>query len=1138
MPRIFDNIVEKLQPALEHSLSVAECADFCVGYFNLRGWRHLDNHIEQWAGGEGHCCRLMVGMQRLPTDEMREVYSLIRRDENMDNQTSLRLRKKLAEEFRQQLAIGVPTNADEAGLRRLSAQIKARKVIVKLFMQYPLHAKLYLLHRADIDNPMTGYVGSSNLTLSGLSTQGELNVDVMDHDAAHKLAKWFDERWNDRWCMDISDELAQIIDEGWPREVPVPPYHIYLKMAYHLSQEARAGLTEFHIPRDFGNRLFDFQKAAVKIAAHHLNKRGGVLIGDVVGLGKTLMATAVARIFEDDQDLETLIICPKNLTKMWEGYRDQYRLRGRVLSLSQVINELPTLRRYRLVILDESHNLRNREGKRYRAIQEYITHNECKCMLLSATPYNKTYLDLSSQLHLFIDDDTKLTVRPEQLLRELGGDVEFQAQYQVDTHSIGAFERSEFADDWRQLMRLYMVRRTRSFIQANYAQTDPETQRKYLLYEDGSKAFFPVRIPRTLKFTLDESDARDQYARLYSPPVVDAIGALKLPRYGLGNYADAKAQASASPAEKKALDNMARAGRRLMGFCRTNLFKRLESSGQAFILSVERHILRNYIYLHAIKNGLPLPIGTQDVGLLDTRVSDEDADSLDSFTFIVDDEDADIGATAANEEAAAGLNNTTARFSVAEFECRAATAYDRYRHDYPRRFKWLSPRLFIRALAQDLTSDIQALLAVLQLSGEWNAYADAKLAELLRLLTQAHPQEKVIVFSQFADTVDYLAAQLKARGIRAAEGVTGDSTDPTEYAWRFSPHSNEKDYLPTQQLRVLVATDVLSEGQNLQDAHVVVNYDLPWAIIRLIQRAGRVDRIGQQSDKIDCYSFLPAEGVERIIRLRVRLKQRLKENSEVVGSDEEMFPGEANNKTVADLYNEKAGILDGESDTEVDLVSYAYQIWKNAIDRNPQLEKIVPALQPVTFSAREAYEIKLGTPLTKGALVYLRTAQENDALVWVDMDGTRVTESQYDVLNAAACVPETPAMPRHANHHDLVKQAVEKATEEEKTTGGSLGKPSGARYKTYMRLQRYMNETKGTLFYKPEVQTVIDAVYRDPLRQAATDTINRQLRSGMDDAQFAELVIELNNEGRLCIPRNEDDELPTEPRIVCSMGMV
>jgi Helicase conserved C-terminal domain len=150
----------------------------------------------------------------------------------------------------------------------------------------------------------------------------------------------------------------------------------------------------------------------------------------------------------------------------------------------------------------------------------------------------------------------------------------------------------------------------------------------------------------------------------------------------------------------------------------------------------------------------------------------------------------------------------------------------------------------------------------------------------------------------------------------------------------------------------LIATDVLGEGQNLQDAHITVNYDLPWAIIRLFQRAGRVDRIGQKSDKILCYSFLPADGVERLLRLRARVRQRLRENAEVVGTDEAFFEDELDAQTLLNLYNEKAGILDGDADTEVDLASYAYQIWKNAIDGDPILQQIIPGLPSVIYSTR------------------------------------------------------------------------------------------------------------------------------------------------------------------------------------------
>lgn len=228
------------------------------------------------------------------------------------------------------------------------------------------------------------------------------------------------------------------------------------------------------------------------------------------------MGTALARIFEDDHGLETLIICPKNLVKMWEDCREQYRLHAKVLSISRVTNELRNLRRYRLVLIDESHSLRNRKGKRYKAIQEYIRENESKVIMLTATPYNETYLDLSNQLRLFVPEDKDLGIRPERLLRDLG-ETEFIRRHQCSVRSLAAFEKSEYADDWRELMRLYLVRRTRSFIQDNYAETDSTNGRKYLTLEDGTRSYFPTRLPKTVKFEIDDDNPDDQYARLYAP---------------------------------------------------------------------------------------------------------------------------------------------------------------------------------------------------------------------------------------------------------------------------------------------------------------------------------------------------------------------------------------------------------------------------------------------------------------------------------------------------------------------------------------------------------------------------------------------------------------------------------------------
>lgn len=1129
MPRIFDNIESSLLPALEQTLELSKRADFCVGYFNLRGWKAIDDSIEKWSGEKESCCRLIVGMQRLPVDELRHAVSLVSRSDVMDNSTAIRLKKKLAKEFRDQLTLGLPTSSDEAGLRRLAAQLKAGKLVCKLYLRTTLHAKLYLCFRDDPISPIVGYLGSSNLTFSGLSKQGELNVDVVDHDASQKLAKWFNDRWNDKWSLDITAELIAVIEESWARAVPIPPYHIYVKIAYHLAHEARQGLTQFRIPAQFGKRLFDYQVAAVKIAARHLNKRGGVLIGDVVGLGKTLMATALAKISEETQSTRTLIICPKNLVRMWQDYVEEYDLRARVISITRVTRDLPDLRRYGVVLIDESHNLRNRTGARYRAIQEYVQENESRCILLSATPYNKTYLDLANQLRLFIAEDKDIGIRPERLLREIG-ETEFLRQHQCPVRSLAAFEKSNYADDWRELMRLYMVRRTRSFIKENYTDFDPVKDRRFLTMENGERSYFPDRVPRKVPVTIDENNPDDQFARLFAPDVVAEINGLSLPRYGLGNFIEKSPSVPPTQGEKAQLADLSRAGSRLKGFCRTNLFKRLESSGEAFLQSVRRHILRNYVFLHAIENDLPLPIGTQDAGLLDSANYDED----------FDDESADAELFADGEDDAPAPATAITLSSPDEFKNRAAEIYETYAGQFKNRFRWLRSDLFQPTLKTALKTDGDNLLKVLKKSGDWNPAADTKLNALYKLLQEDHPGEKAIVFTQFADTVRYLEHQLrKNRGVTSIAGVTGESEDPTGYAWRFSPRSNQHEanksnpaFLPENELRVLIATDVLSEGQNLQDAAIIINYDLPWAIIRLIQRAGRVDRIGQKSPTILCYSFMPADGVEALIRLRARVRQRLHENAEVVGTDEAFFEEDREKQKLLDLYNEKSGSLDGDNDQEVDLASHAYQIWKNATDKNPELRATIEAMPEVVFSTKAYVPAE---QQSHGALVYARTAEGNDSLAWIDPAGKSITQSQFDILRAAECEPETVALPRREDHHTLVQRGIEHIVAEEKTVGGQLGRPSGARFRTYERLKHYADELKGTLFATPALNRVIEEIYRFPLRQSAVDTLNRNLRAGISDDKLAELVLALRDDDRLCIVH--EDEQTQEPKLICSLGL-
>lgn len=1101
MPKIYDNIHHKLHTGLIDSLTSSHRSDFCVGYFNLRGWHILNEHIEHFQG-KNDCCRLLVGMQRPEEDLLKIALSNIN-EGLMDNPKALAIRKDIARSFRKQLTLGIPNNQDEKTLQTLKHQLVDEKVKVKLFLGHPLHAKLYLLHRNDKVSPLIGFVGSSNLTMSGLAAQGELNVDVLDQDAALKLQNWFDDRWNDRWCIDITKELIEIIEESWATEKLIPPYFVYLKIAYHLSQEARSGINNYIIPKVLKEELLPYQSSAVSLAARHLDKRNGVLIGDVVGLGKTLTATAVAKLFEETFFTETLIICPKNLVNMWEHHVHTYQLRAKVKSISKInrtfIEQTP---RFRVVIIDESHNLRNRQGKKYAFVKEYIDKNESKVILLTATPYNKTYLDISNQLRLFIPEDRDLGFSPERFVASVGGPIEFMAKYQYSPNTLLAFEKSGFSEDWQELLKIFMVRRTRTFIKNNYAVYDEEKKQHFIVFNNGHVNYFPIRSPQRVEYSFDENDPSDVYVRLYSPDVVNLINRLHLARYGLGNFIDLN-QAQIPTAEEEAIiANLSRAGKRLMGFCRTNLFKRLESSGFSFLISLARHISRNCMFIYALENNLPFPIGPQETAVMDEFLEEEEDPTESRMTIHAD---------------------------LASYQAIAEKHYVKCTQE-ANKYHWISSGLFRNNFRRLLEEDVENMLSVLAIGSHWNPHEDKQLTALLELCLIKHPKEKILLFTQFADTAKYLYDQLEKRSVQDCGLVTGQTEDPTEYAFRFSPKSN-KTKLNKSELRILITTDVLSEGQNLQDANIVVNYDLPWALIRLIQRAGRVDRIGQESPVITCYSFLPHDGLERIIGLRNRLTQRITQNAEIVGADETFFDGDPVN--IADLYNEKSGILD-DDDGEVDLTSQAFEIWSHAIKANPELKKVIPALPNVVYSTKAKQPEMIEG---EGVISYHQNSQGYEMLTWQNSEGKMISQSQSRILKAAECGIEDPALPRLNQHHALVKKAVEIGEEEAKRSGGQLGSQSSARYKSYGIMKRYYESVKNSLFDTEALKKTIDDIFKYPLREPARELINRRLRMGVTDEELSGILIQLREEGKLSVIDNKkEDDIPA-PQIICSLGI-
>ena len=1089
MPKIYDNHNQEtsLLSGLRDALDRSSRADICTAYFNLRGWKKIASIIEQYRPENGGECRLLLGMYGQGDQFRKELHEEEHQTREIDRSKAKRLKGEAVKNLRKQLMRGIPTNEDERGLKKLAKQLKEKKVIVKCFTRHPLHAKLYLTFNNEFSGKVA-FLGSSNLTLAGLKKQGELNIDVLDQKSCDDLCRWFNDKWEDKFSLDISQEIIDIIEESWAGDTPYLPYHIYIKMAYHLSEDARKGLTDFSIPKELKKILFEFQEKAVRIATHYVCQQGGVLVGDVVGLGKTYIAITVAKILEEENGWQTLVLCPKNLETMWKDYMQNpdWGLRGRVIPTSKVQTELPKLKRHHIVILDESHNFRNPQGKRYKIIKDYISNNESKCILLSATPYNKTYRDLSGQLGLFIDKDIDLGIRPTKFLSES------KESFEGLDSSLKAFEKSWYPEDWQQLMAKFLVRRTRSFIKEHYGEQDKNG--RYYIVSNGEKNFFPERVAKTVKYEIDE-----QYRRLFSEEVVDIINNLKLPRYDLNRY-QKEGLKNLTRLESDILKDLERSRAHPKGFCRVGLFKRLESSGYAFLKSIQRHILRNCIFIYAIENKEKL------------MIKDKNSDIIADVSG--DDEGGITGLDEKTEEDAYFL------MEFSSYHEKAKLAYDQYKKK--RSIRWIQSDYFNEELLTDLQDDTEKLINFLKESKEWNPKKDLKITKLEKLLKKDYIK-KSLIFTQSKETAEYLKEELSKRGVKKTALAVGGMDNIQKTIKLFSPMSNNENISSKEEIDILIATDVLSEGQNLQDCNTVINYDLPWAIIKLIQRVGRVDRIGQSAEKIYCHSFMPNEGLENLIQLKSRIQDRLKENAEVIGTDEVFFRDEK--QSFIDLYNENSNVLNKEILEDVDLSSYAHSIWDKAIKDEPSLEEKIKGMPDSIHASKDSENPE------QRVLLFAKSHITND-LLELNHDGDIITENQKEILDKACCHPQTQPKERTNDHYQIVRSGLKKIEEKLQpiNKSGNFGTSRNPRKKIFDLFNSMLQKTE-------EDEQIIDEVFHYPLFSDVETVLARKFRRKQPDDEIKNYTREKYRE-EILVNKKEIKKMTEKPRIVCSMGLV
>lgn len=1102
MPDIFDNLQAEsaIGPALQGALTAFDSCDVATGYLDLRGWASFADIVEaktaQRRDGDPAIARVLVGMV-MPADSALMLSALQQAvqpspygaDIN-DMGKALSAKEHLVKHLRTQLMRGLPSEAEQKTLQQLKAQLASGAVEIKVFTSAPLHGKTYIFHApGNAFAERRAYVGSSNMTNAGFFKNLELNIDVTDNDATEKLAKWFTDRWKDPFSLKITAEIIELIEESWAAETQPTPYEVYLKVCHALSEDAREGMG-YVLPPSIRNILLDYQETAVRTLARRIVRRGGTMLGDVVGLGKTLTAVATALMLEAAEDYTTLVLCPKNLEHMWEEHLERYGLVGaRVIPYSLVDKKLPELKRFHLVICDESHNLRNSSTKASEAIQDYVRRNGSKVLLLTATPYNLAFADVANQIGLYIDDDEDLGIQPAAAMAK---DPTLIDKVDGKITTLAAFRRSEEPEDWKRLMSDHLVRRTRSFIKRTAKKetltlpNGKSVEREYLEFATGERFHFPTRVPSPLWHEFADDDP----ARLMeAETTLDAIRDLTLPRYRLADYDDPKAPHS--DADNKILADI-RSGRgNVSGFVRIGLFKRLSSSGHSFILSLQRQRARNELFVYAIDAGLDVPLG-----------------SFSDHQFMVTDEDV--------EDEHGGYGSLDSQYKELQRRLPGST-------------KWLSTKVFKRTLRKDLERDNRIISELLDKFGTWDPAKDSKVDSLVDLLRGKHAGQKVLAFTEYADTAMYVAEALKDAGIANVGLASGDSEDPAALARRFSPESNrlpgdDGDAIPLDNpIDVLIATDVLSEGQNLQDSHVVVNYDLPWAIIRIIQRAGRVDRVGQKSDTVNIY-LISHKKVEDAIRLRQRIRQRLGDNAAAFGSDERFFGDDKEVNLLDDLYK---GVVPSEDELEqeegeADAVSEAWLVWSSVKEHKPEIANRVVKMQDMVHSTRDPYDHETKT----GIATFASTTSGVDAFA-VSFDSASGEPDErlltpLEALHVFRAQESTPTAELRVDHFERESKLVKEKLTSEFVTAGNL---KGVR--------KWAVERLGGTIFGAEASDAVAAMNDRPLTEYANLRLRQARRSKYADQDLAELVRQLHDEERLVIGSTEKDEI----KIVCSIGV-
>lgn len=867
----------------------------------------------------------------------------------------------------------------EDGMYLMVQDLLDKKLELRAHPSKKIHAKIYVLYPDNFNqySQSMAITGSSNLSGNGLGItqdkQYEFNVKLDRYDDVKFAKDEFEQLWKEsEGCEITSEDIKAAIDRTYLKG-DVPPYDLYIKMLmeYYADRVLETDSADpFDMPE--GYTKYDYQMDAVIEGYQKLIRYDGFFLSDVVGLGKTIVATMIAKKFLIENGYEhtkILVVYPPAVEQNWKSTFkdfgiDKYAKFITNGSLSKVLDEEDynywNAEEYDLILVDEAHKFRSHTTSAFEQLQEIckmprleagnIPGYKKKVMLISATPMNNSPADIYTEILLFqdprhctIDGVSNLTAFFSPLIKE------FKRLRKNNNTSIEDFKRlAEKVRD--RIIKPLTVRRTR---------TDIESIPRYNKDVNG---FPKVEHPIENQYELNE-----HLANLFEQAIQILDKQLTYARY--------QAIAYLKPEVANGLyDNAELISRSLAGIRKNGLVKRLESSFYAFQVSIENFHQANQNMIDMFDNDKVYIAPDLDINLLlESGLSEEEIEEK-------------LNAKASN-------NPKNAIFHAADFR----------------------PEFI------DMLHDDQAILE--QMSADWKDISDeddskfAKFNELLKhelFRSDRNPEKKLVVFSESVDTVDYLKRRINRKDVLV---ISAQNRNKQFKTIRENFDANYKQKL--NEYNIILTTDVLAEGVNLHRSNVIVNYDTPWNSTRLMQRIGRVNRIGSASKHIYNYVFYPSREGNKQINLNQIALSKIQSFHSTFGEDNQIYSQEEIiDRNLSKLFEE--GVNEQKKDINKELPFY--EELRTLFKTNRQEYNRIAKISLRSRTGRESKTIN-GVTLSEDTLVFLKT---NFRKVFFLVSEKAQEISVLDALNYFKATKDEKPATRISNHHKHVEKALTK----------------------------------------------------------------------------------------------------------------